>query len=185
MRCCWLPLLLGLMTLQARAADAFVLDGSHTRVAFDVRNLGVPWIEARFRQLAGRFVVDRRGADSRIEVTVRTDSIEGLAPFWDQRLRSPGWLDTQRYPEMTYRSSHVAFKDDGGAVADGQLTLHGVTRPVTLNVKQLNCPVAEDVRRGCAFSAYAKLRRSDFGLPHGFWAAGDAVEISVSGTAGP
>ena len=181
MKVCW-ALLLGLCALPAQAAEAFVLDGGHTRVAFDVRRLGVPWIEARFRQLAGSFVVDREGAGSRIEVTVRTDSLEGLVPFWDRRLRSAGWLDTQRYPEMTYRSSQVLFDPAGGAVAEGELTLHGVTRPVRLEVRQLDCAGAT-LERACAFVAEARLKRSDFGLPHGFWMAGDAVEISISGTA--
>lgn len=178
----WLGL--WLLALSAQAADAYRLDPEHTRVSFDVRRFGIPWIGAHFRELAGAFVVDRSGPDSRIDVTVRTNSITGLEPMWDTLLRSQDWLDTQRFPEMIYRSTHIAFGEDGGAVAEGELTLHGVTRPVTLSVRQLDCPDGPaDPGQACAFAAYANIRRSDFGLPHGFWLAGDGVEISVRGSA--
>ncbi len=179
---CWLWL--SLLALNAQAADAYRLDTDHTRVSFDVRRFGIPWIAAHFRQFAGDFVIDRRGADSRVDVTVRTDSLDGLDFGWNARLRSRDWLDTQRFPEMRYRSTHVEFDGNGGAIASGQLTLHGITRPVTLTVARLDCSGAHmDANEACGFAAYARIKRSDFGLPHGFWLAGDQVEISVSGAA--
>ncbi len=181
-RAWWLCLLL--VALDARAADVYRLDTGHTRVSFDVRRLGIPWIAARFQQFEGDFVIDRSGPGSRIEVAVRTDAIEGLEFGWNARLRSESWLDTRRFPQMSYVSTHVEFDRAGGAVASGQLTLHGITRPVTLNVSRLDCAAApSNANQTCSFAAYARIKRSDFGLPNGFWLAGDNVEISVTGVA--
>ena len=177
-RACWL--LLSLLALDARAAETYRIEPEQTRVSFDVRRYGVHWIGARFRQLAGGFIVDRTGSGNLIDVSVRTDSLEGLDSGWNRRLRSSEWLDTQRFPQMRFHSTHVEFRYDGSAVAVGQLSLHGVSRPVLLEISRLDCPAPQP---SCGFTAHTSVRRSDFGLPHGFWVAGDAVEISIAGVA--
>jgi polyisoprenoid-binding protein YceI len=176
--------LLLLMVLEAQATDTYRLDAIHTQVSFDVRRFGILWFTAHFRDVSGSFVIDREGSESRVDVAVQTDSVECPDPRWTARLRSKEWLDTQRFPEMTYRSIQVEFDGAGRAIASGQLTLHGVTRPVTLNVSQLDCSNQPSGSTGyCGFVAHAHIKRSDFNLPHGFWQAGDRVEISISGSA--
>ena len=66
---------------------------------------------------------------------------------------------------------------DEHAISSGELTLHGITRPVVLTVTFLDCPPGG----GCQFAAHGRIRRSEFGLPHGFWSGGDQVEIAISG----
>lgn len=172
------------LALGAQAADAYRIEPEQTQLSFDVRRYGVQWLGARFRQLEGSFIVDRQGSDNLIDVSVRTDSLEGPDAGWNQRLRSSEWLDTRRYPLMRFRSTHVEFDHAGGAVAVGQLSLHGVSRPVNLSISRLDCKGRlPDQRQVCAFTATANIRRSDFGLPHGFWVAGDSVEIRVNGIA--
>jgi len=161
----------------AHAADRYLLDSGNTRVSFVVQHLGLQWVSARFPDIAGEFVLDRDGAQSRVDVTVAIASLECTEPRWNDRLRSAAWLDAERYPQMTYHSSHVEV-DEQHAVADGVLTLHGITRPVVLTVKFLDCPPAG----ACQFSAHGRIRRSEFGLPHGFFSGGDQVEIAISGT---
>jgi polyisoprenoid-binding protein YceI len=173
-------LLLSLLALDARAADAYRIEPEQTRVSFDVRRFGVKWIGAHFRQVEGSFTVDRTGPGNLIDVRVRTDSLEGLDGGWNRRLRSSEWLDTQRFPQMRFRSTHVEFRHDGSAMAVGQLTLHGVSRPVLLDISRPDCTT---LQQSCGFNAHTSIRRSDFGLPHGFWVAGDAVEISIAGVA--
>ena len=180
-RACWLWL--SLLAFDAHAADSYRLDADHTRVSFGVRRFGIPWIDAGFSRFDGDLVVDRKGADSRIVVTVRTDSLEGLDFGWNSRLRSPEWLDTARYPEMSYRSSRIEFDAADGAVAEGELTLHGITRTVRFDIRHIDCAAEDSAASACGFSAHATIQRSDFGLPHGFWLAGDQVEISVQGSA--
>lgn len=167
----------------AQAADVYALDPGVTRVGFDIERFGLHWVSARFRDFQGAFVFDREGDGSRVDVTVRTDSIDCGSSSWNPHLRSPEWLDTQQYPLMTYHSRHIRFEGGERAEADGALSLHGVTHPVVLTVSDLQCPTGPAATGVCRFTAHASVRRSDFGLPHGFWSGGDQVEISISGVA--
>jgi polyisoprenoid-binding protein YceI len=161
----------------APAAERYQLDSTNTQVSFLVQHLGLQFVSARFHQLTGELVLDRGGEQSRVDVTVDVASLECSEPHWTDRLRSAEWLDAGRYPQMTYHSSHIELADQH-AIANGDLTLHGVTRPVVLTVTVLECPTV----RECQFAAHGRIRRSEFGLPHGFWSGGDQVEIAINGT---
>jgi polyisoprenoid-binding protein YceI len=169
---------LGLLLLAcaAHATELYRLDSTNTQVSFYVQHLGFQFVHARFSDINGEFTLDRAGPGSRVDVTVGIGSLECNDPHWSGRLRSPEWLDAERYPQMTYHSSHVELDEQHG-VASGDLTLHGITRPVDLTVTLLDCPTASQ----CQFAAHGRIRRSEFGLPHGFWSGGDQVDIAISG----
>jgi polyisoprenoid-binding protein YceI len=170
----WMLLLVAGVT---PAAEQYRLDSTNTQVSFVVQHLGFQFVSARFPDISGEFLLDRGGARSRVDVSVGIASLECSDAHWSERLRSADWLDATRYPRMTYHSSHIEV-DAQHAVASGDLTLHGVTRPMVLTVTLLNCPAGGE----CRFAAHGRIRRSEFGLPHGFWSGGDQVEIAISGT---
>jgi len=172
--------LIALLVLRSQAAETYRLDSGNTEVSFTVHYLGIQWVTARFSDVSGRFVMDPAGAATRVDVSVAIASLECHDPRWNERLRSAEWLDVQRYPHMTYHSSHIELADQR-AVASGELTLHGVTRPIELNVSVLKCPAAQR----CQFAAHGRIKRSEYGLPHGFWIGGDQVEISITGSLAP
>jgi polyisoprenoid-binding protein YceI len=161
----------------AHAAERYTLDSTNTQVSFVVQRLGLQLVSARFADVNGEFVLDRGGVNSRVDVAVGIASLECSEARWNERLRSADWLDVERYPQMSYHSSHIELADQH-AIASGDLTLHGITRPVVLTVSFLDCPSGGR----CQFSARGRIRRSEFRLPHGFWSGGDLVEISISGT---
>jgi polyisoprenoid-binding protein YceI len=169
-----------LTALRLEAAETYRLDSSNTQVSFTVHHLGIQWVTARFSDISGQFVVDPAGPSSRVDVAVGMASLECDEPRWNERLRSADWLDVQRYPQMTYHSNRIEL---GGqrAVASGELTLHGVTRPIVLSVSVLKCSSAGN----CEFAAHGRIKRSEYGLPHGFWTGGDQVDISISGALAP
>lgn len=159
------------------------MDAANTQVAFEINRLGLRWFTAAFHDLTGDFVLDPGGQGGRLSVVVRMASLDCRSAFWDERLRSPQWFDTERYPQMIYRSSRIDFEGAGRATVHGDLTLHGVTRPVTLAVTDIDCPQSKAATAGrCRFIGHAQLRRSDFGLAHAFWQGGDFVEIYFRGT---
>jgi polyisoprenoid-binding protein YceI len=170
----WMLVLL--VVVRSEASETFRLDSSNTRVSFAVQRLGIQWVTAQFAQISGQFTLDRKGPASRVDVSVGIASLDCNEPRWNDRLRSAEWLDAQRYPLMTYHSSDIQLTE-AGAVASGRLTLHGVTQPVVLDVSLQNCSAAGT----CQFSAHGHLKRSEFGLPHGFWTGGDEVDIYISG----
>jgi polyisoprenoid-binding protein YceI len=167
--------------LRLQTADVYRLDTVNTRISFNIQHFGVLWVSARFPDFSGAFVLDRRGTASRVDVSVQMASAECNDPRWNARLRSPDWLDVQRYPQMTFHSNHVEFDANGGAVASGELTLHGVTRTVGLEISGLSCSQAGGSGDSCSFVAHTRIKRSDYGFAHGFWVGGDLVEIAISG----
>ena len=169
-------LLMALAALSAQGAETYRLDADNTRVSFAIEHLGIQWMTARFSDISGQFVL---GADvaSQVDVSVGIASLDCNEPRWNARLRSAEWLDASRYPRMSYHSSRIEISERRG-VAHGELTLHGVTHPIVLTVSLLECPPAGH----CQFAAHGRIKRSEFGLPHGFWSGGDQVEIAISGT---
>jgi polyisoprenoid-binding protein YceI len=172
-------LLVTLVAMQLQAAEHHRLDSSNTQVSFAVQRLGIQWVSARFSDISGEFVIDPQGSASQVVVSVGIASLDCSEPRWNERLRSAEWLDVQRFPRMVYHSSRIELNNQH-AVADGELTLHGVTRPIVLNVTFLKCSASAT----CQFAAHGQIRRSEYGLPHGFWTGGDQVDIHITGTLG-
>jgi len=169
-------LLVALAALRIEAAEMYRLDSGNTQVSFVIQHLGIQWVTAHFSEISGEFVLDHVGPESRVDVTVGIASLDCNEPRWNARLRSADWLDAQRFPQMTYHSNSIEL-DDKQATARGELTLHGVTRPIVLNVSLLNCMTPGS----CRFAAHGHIKRSEYGLPHGFWTGGDQVDISING----
>lgn len=174
--------LLAVCFLGAGAAAAHHLDGSNTRITFEVEHLGLNWFSAAFPEVSGDFEPAPDGRGGRLSVSVRMASLDSRNAYWNERLRSPQWLDTERYPQMTFRSTGIELEGLQRARVLGELTLHGVTRPISLSLSDIDCPAARAANaERCRFLGRGMLRRSDFGLPHGFWQGGDAVAIIVRG----
>jgi polyisoprenoid-binding protein YceI len=172
-------LLLALLAVPVQASEQYRLDSGNTQVSFAVHHLGIQWVTARFSDISGQFIIDPSGAASHVEVSVGMASLDCSEPRWNARLRSADWLDVEHYPRMTYHSIHIELSEQRG-IAHGELTLHGMTRPIVLEVTELKCPTPVS----CQFAAHGRIRRSEYGLPHGFWTGGDQVDINISGTLG-
>jgi polyisoprenoid-binding protein YceI len=172
--------LAGLLALwQAPGAPAYHLDSSNTRISFEIERLGLRWFSVDFHDLTGDFALGPDGQGASLTVVVRTDSIDARSQYWNERLRSVQWLDTARFPEMIFRSTGFSFDGAAHATLQGELTLHGVTRQLALSISDIDCPPASP--QACHFVGRAFLRRSEFGIPHGFWQGGDRVQITVRG----
>jgi len=173
---------LAVCLLAAGEVAAHHLDGNNTRITFEVERLGLGWFRAAFPEVSGEFVPASEGGGGQLSVSVRMASLESRSPYWNERLRSPQWLDAARYPEMSFRSTAIELEGTQRAQVRGELTLHGITRPLTLSITDIDCPEALAAPGDhCRFLGRGMLRRSDFGLPHGFWQGGDTVEIIVRG----
>jgi polyisoprenoid-binding protein YceI len=163
-------------------AFAHHLDSGNTQVSFQVGHLGLNWFTAAFGELSGEFVLDPDGHGGHLSVTVQMASLQSRSSYWNERLRSAQWLDAEHYPEMSFRSTGIELEAAERATVHGELTLHGVTRPLALAISDIDCPYGGEATPGrCHFLGRGTLRRSDYGLPHGFWAGGDEVEILVRG----
>jgi polyisoprenoid-binding protein YceI len=175
----WLLLVVALLATRTEAIDRYRLNPGNTQVSFAIQRLGIQWVTARFTDISGELRVDPAGFSTRVDVSVGVASLNCSESRWNERLRSAEWLDAEQYPRMTYHSSSIERFDEH-VVAHGELTLHGVTRSIELEVTLLECSAAES----CQFAAHGYLKRSEYGLPHGFWTGGDQVDIHISGSFG-
>jgi polyisoprenoid-binding protein YceI len=193
MRCMLMLALFALAAGRSAAADAvWEIDPAHSSVQFSVRHMMVSNVRGEFRKVTGTVRGDEKDpAHAEVEATVDTTSIDTRNEKRDTHLKSPDFLDTEKYPTMTFRSKRIEKTGDGRYRVTGDLTLHGVTREVALDVEGPSAPVKDpmgNVRAGA--QATAKLNRQDFGitwskaLDGGGVMVGDeiAVTIDVEGT---
>ena len=140
-------------------------DKGHSNVEFVVRHMMVSNVRGSFGEYDGIINFDPANpAASSVEVTIQTASINTGVVDRDNHLRSADFFDTATYPTITFKSTGVQVVDDNNVKLTGDLTMHGVTKPVTLDVEYLgqgNSPFG-DVRAG--FEASTKINREDFGL---------------------
>jgi polyisoprenoid-binding protein YceI len=165
-------------------------DKPHASLLFRVSHVGFSQYTGRFKRFDARLSFDpARPETSRVEVTIDPTSLDVESPpdgFLDQ-LRGPQWLDTVRFPSMTFRSKRVQRTGTQTLRIEGELTLRGVTQPVTLeatyNGGYASHPYEPRARIG--FSARGSFQRSLFGISYGIPApgssmgVGDAVEVIV------
>ncbi|WP_242346344.1 YceI family protein [Anaeromyxobacter terrae] len=141
------------------------VDPSHTQTNFTVRHLAISNVRGEFRSTKGVLKLDEKDpAKSSVEATIDAGTINTREDQRDAHLRSPDFLDVATYPTITFRSTKVEKAGKGYRVR-GELTLHGVTRPVVLEVSDLTPAMKDPMgmdRRGVR--AATKISRKDFGL---------------------
>jgi polyisoprenoid-binding protein YceI len=174
-------LLGALAAASAAAADVFVSDAPHTMAHFQTGHQGIAWIHGRFNDVDAKIVLDRAAKQGSIEAVIRTASLDTGHEARDKHVRSEDYLDVAKFPTMTFKSSRLRFDGDRLAGADGELTIYGVTRPVTLDIPIFRC-VEHRVRKTevCGAEARTTIKRSEFGVKRGANVPlGDEVRITL------
>ncbi len=141
------------------------IDPAHSNVEFSVRHLMIATVRGRFADVAGTVKLDEASpAKSSVDVRIQAASIDTRAEQRDNHLRSPDFFDVARYPTITFTSRTVEPKGDDQLKVTGDLTMHGVTKPVTLSATKEGSARDPWGNDRVAFSATAKLDRKEFGL---------------------
>jgi polyisoprenoid-binding protein YceI len=123
---------------------------------------------------------DPASQTGQIDVQVQTASLDTGYVQRDEILKGADWFDIAQYPVMRYRSQRFVFEGSRLVAAEGELTLHGITRPLRLEVVRFKCGLNLAARkRGCGADATAVLRRSDFGIRTGLPFVGDEVRLLI------
>jgi len=143
------------------------IDPAHTESGFSVRHLVISTVKGWFGKTAGKVVLDDKDLTrSSVEATIDVASVDTRIQKRDDDLRSPNFFDVAKYPTISFKSTRVEKAGDGLKVA-GDLTIKGVTRPVTLDVSAPGPEIKDswgNVRRG--FTARTRFNRRDFGLTY-------------------
>ena len=150
--------------VQIPEAGTYALDKSHTTVEFVGRHLMITKVRGRFTEFDGTIVIGDNPEDSTAEVTIDAASVNSGDDKRDGHLRSPDFLDVERYPAMTFRSTGLHVGSDGRAKLTGDLTIKDVTRPVTLDVEFDGASPDPWGGQRLGFTAGAEIDREDWGL---------------------
>jgi polyisoprenoid-binding protein YceI len=168
-------------------ADTWQIDPAHTNVEFSVRHMIISKVKGIFNKTSGTITINSNDPTSaKIDATIDAASINTRVDKRDAHLKSPAFLDVDKYPTITFISTKVEAAGPGKWKVTGDLTLHGVTKPVELDVEGTGTPITDpmgNTRAGA--SATTKINRKDFGLTWnqpletGGVMVGDEVAISI------
>ena len=155
------------------------IEGMHAAVQFRIYHLGYSVLTGRFNDFGGSFTWDKDnpGASS-INVTIKTASIDSNHAERDKHLREADFLDVEKYPEATFESTQYEG-DAGGGKLHGILTLHGVSKPITLDVSYIG--EGDDPWGGyrAGFEGNVTLRRADFGMDYNLGPRSEEMELDL------
>jgi polyisoprenoid-binding protein YceI len=163
-------------------AGHYAVEPRHTRVLFSVLHFGFTHYYGDFTGASGTLDIDPKHVDAaQVNVSIPAASVSTTNAQLDGELKGGSWFDAAKYPNITFVSRRVTQTGPKTAQVEGDLTLHGVTRPVTLDVSfnaaGLN-PLSRQYTIG--FDAIGKLKRSDFGVRAWEPLVGDDVDIVIS-----
>src|SRR5580700_400907 len=172
-----------LLTLSAAAQDTWQLDPQHSSAQFSVRHLGVSTVRGAFTKVSGSVVYDPANLNkSSIQTTIDAASVDTRVEMRDNDLRSPRFLDAQKYATITFQSKKVEAAGADKLKVTGDLTIKGVTKEVVLDVdgpsSSIKDPMGKDRLRTGA-SATTKINRNDFGVSGLPGIVGDDITITL------
>lgn len=176
------------LPLAAMAApETYVLDPYHTYPHFAVDHLGVSTLWGRFDKSSGTFTLDPAAKSGSVELIVETASIDtgdddkgARKRARDEHLRAADFFNVAEFPRMTFKSTAVKFNGDALAEVEGQLTLLGVSKPLTLKIDRWVCkPHPFSKKPMCGGNASGSFKRTDFGMKYGVPAVGDEIRLFV------
>lgn len=164
------------------AADyIFDTEGQHAFINFKISHLGYSWLYGGFNDFDGRFSWDADNpADSTLQVTVDTTSIDSNHAERDKHLRGPDFLNTSEHPEATFTSTSVESTGDKTLAITGDLTLNGVTRPVVIDARLLGEGADPWGGYRAGFEGSTTLRLKDFDVKMDLGPASQTVELILS-----
>jgi polyisoprenoid-binding protein YceI len=164
----------------AFAADSYTMDPGHTFPRFEINHFGFSTHHGQFTKTKGKLVLDRAAKSGSVEITVDTASISTGDPALEKHLRSEEFFNVAKFPVMTFKSKTIAFNGDVPATAAGELTLLGVTRPLTLTISRVKCaPHPMLKKEDCGAEVTGTLKRTDFGMKAYVPLVGDEVTLRI------
>jgi polyisoprenoid-binding protein YceI len=162
-------------------AGSYKIDAAHSGAFFEVGHLGgVSRFMGRFNDISGDFVVDTP-EKSKITVAIKADSVNTNHEGLDKHLKSPDFFNAVQFPTLTFTSTAVTLNPAGEGTVAGNLTLHGVTKPVTFKLKQIGAGKGMKGEQRAGYVATATIKRTEFGMGYGVpGAATDEVDLRIN-----
>ena len=169
----------GIAPLRA-AETTYSIDPNHTHATFAFQHLGVSTFHGKLPARTGTIVLDRAAKTGRVDVEFDPGAVATGVPKFEEHLRSPDFFEVTKHPTATFKSSRVTFENDVPKEVAGNLTIKGITKPVTLQVRSFHCadhPMAKVP--ACGPNATAAIKRSDYGMSYALPAVPDEIKLEI------
>jgi polyisoprenoid-binding protein YceI len=167
-------------------ATTYTIDPQHSQAGFSIRHMMLSNVRGAFSKVSGTIEYDPAKPDaSKVEATIDMNSVDTHDADRDKHLKTPDFFDTAKYPTMTFKSTKVVAEGKTGLKVTGDLTLHGVTKPVVLEVEGPTAELKDPKGSKRGASATTKIHRKDFGitynknLDNGGVALGEDVDVTL------
>ncbi len=171
---------LGAALPAAAELETYTVDPRHTFPTYEVSHFGYSMQRGRFNKTSGKITVDAAAKTGSADITVDAASIDSGVPKLDEHLRSEDFLNVAKNPQITFKSTNFTFDGDKVKSATGDLTINGITRPVTLTANVSQCGVNPMIKKKqCGADLTTTIKRSDFGMKYALPALGDDVTLRI------
>jgi polyisoprenoid-binding protein YceI len=164
----------------AAAPEHFTLDPVRTVPSFEVSRFAIPPLRGHFAHVTGHISLDREARTGSIAIEIDATSVSIGRGWFDSLIKGEDFFDIAQYPRLRFRAERLEFEGDRPVRAEGQLTLRGVTHPVTLELRQFACARTDSApRMTCAADIFARISRSAFGMTSYAAFVGDEVRLMI------
>jgi len=163
------------------APTTYVVDPSHTFPRFSYDHMGMSKQILRFNKTTGNVVLDKKAKQAHVDIVIDMKSIDTGFELFDEHIQAEDFLDTARYPTATFKSTEVVFEGDKPVRIEGDLTIKGITKPVTLTVTSFfNGAHPMMKKEAIGANASAVIKRSDFNAGKYVPAVSDEVTLDIA-----
>jgi polyisoprenoid-binding protein YceI len=162
------------------APETFAVDPTHTAPRFEYSHFGYSNQLHRFDKTSGKIVIDRAAKTGSVDVTIDAKSVNTGFPVFNEHIQGDDFFATASHPTITFKSTAVKFDGDKPVAVDGNLTIKGVTKPVTLTVTSFqSMPHPMLKKDAIGANAFTKIKRSDFNMGKYAPYVSDDVTLSI------
>ncbi|MGB8882719.1 MAG: YceI family protein [Azonexus sp.] len=163
------------------APETFAVDSTHTFPRFSYNHLGYSIQMSRFDKATGTVTLDKAAKTAAVDIVIDTKSVNTGSATFNEHIQGEDYLDTAKYPTATFKSTKVNFEGDKPASIEGNLTLKGITKPVTLTVTSFHAMPHPMVKKDAiGANATTKVKRTDFNMGKNAPYVGDEVTIDIA-----
>ncbi|MBJ7311607.1 YceI family protein [Rugamonas sp. CCM 8940] len=161
-------------------ADTYTIDPSHTYPSFEADHMGLSVWRGKFDKTSGTVSLDRAAKTGTLDISIDAASIDFGFDKMNSHARSAEMFNVEKFPTVSYKSKSLKFDGDKLVAVDGELTMLGVTKPVTLTVNKFKCIIHPRLKREvCGANAIAEFKRTDFGLNYATPAFAPEVKLAI------
>jgi polyisoprenoid-binding protein YceI len=162
------------------APETYSIEPTHSLPRFEYNHLGYSIQLSRFDKISGTITLDRAAKTGAVDVTIDAKSVNTGYALFNEHIQGDELFATAKYPIITFKSSKVSFDGDKVAAVDGDLTIKGVTRPVTLMVNSFHCMPHPMLKKdACGATATTKVKRSEFNMSKAVPYVSDEVTLTL------